>query len=92
VKEEKKTDGAAAYVAFFQFPETFAVRTRLVHLPQRDVHEIIAVNQMPVEGLAVLQLNQHGSVLRRRQQRQRQLDTPSQQSHRRGAEKFTIVG
>ena len=50
--------GAAAYVAFLQFPEAITVCIGLVHFAQGDVHKVVAVDQMSVERLAVLELDE----------------------------------
>ena len=47
---------------------TGTYRTRLDNLLQRQVHPGIALDQMTVERLAVLQLDQHGVALGRIQQ------------------------
>ena len=44
-------------VTLFQFPKAFAVRRRLVHLTQRDIHICITVNQMSVECFSIFQLD-----------------------------------
>lgn len=51
------THRAAPNIALFQLPELVALRTRLVDLPQCDVHEVVAVHKMPVERLAVFELD-----------------------------------
>jgi hypothetical protein len=50
-----------------------AYRTGLDDLLQGQVHPRVALHQVAVEGLAILQLNQHGVALRRVQQAERQL-------------------
>jgi len=56
---EKKGDGlayrASANVALLQFPEPIAIRARLVHLTEGDVHEVVAVDEMAVERFTVFQ-------------------------------------
>ena len=49
--------GAAPDVTLFQLPKALAVRCRLVHLPQRDIHKCITVNQVSVERLSVFQFD-----------------------------------
>jgi hypothetical protein len=44
-------------VTLFQCPKAFAIRCRLVHLAQRDIHKRIAVNQMSVECFSVFQFD-----------------------------------
>ena len=48
---------AASNITFFQFPKPVTIRIRLIHLTQGDVHEIVAVDEMTVEGFAVLELD-----------------------------------
>jgi len=48
---------AAPNITLFQFPELIAIRIRLIHFSQRNVHEIVAVDKMTVEGLAVLEFD-----------------------------------
>ena len=50
-------DRAASNITLFQFPELIAIRIRLIHFSQRDVHEIVAVDEMAVESLAVLEFD-----------------------------------
>jgi len=52
------THRATADVALFDFPKAIAVCARLVHLAQRDVHEVVTVDEMSVECFSVLELNQ----------------------------------
>ena len=52
------THRAAADVALFQFPETVAVCARLVYFAERDVHKVVAVDEVPVECFSVLELDQ----------------------------------
>lgn len=39
-------------------PRTHTHRTRLVHIAQRNVHKVVASNQVPVERLAILELHE----------------------------------
>ena len=55
---KRVTHCAPADIALFDLPEPVAVRARLVHLTQRDVHEVVAVDKMSVECLPILQLDQ----------------------------------
>lgn len=48
---------AATNITFFQFPKLITVRIRLIHLSQCDVHEIVAVDEVAVESLAVLEFD-----------------------------------
>ena len=50
----------------------FNPANRALYLSEVDVHPIVAVNEMAVVRLAVLELHQHGMILRCAQQRQRQ--------------------
>jgi len=52
------THRATADVAFFQFPEAVAVCARLVYFAERDVHKVVAVDEMAVECFSVLELHQ----------------------------------
>lgn len=52
------THCAAADIALFQSPESVAFRACLIDLPQRDIHEVVTVDEMPIECLSILQLNQ----------------------------------
>jgi hypothetical protein len=64
--------GAAADIAFLQFPEAIAVCVSLVHFAQGDVHEVVAVDQVSVERLAVLELDELvGALERTTQQKKR---------------------
>jgi hypothetical protein len=51
------TDCASANVTLLHFPKSIALGIRLVHLPKCDVHEIVAVYQVSVEGFAVLEFD-----------------------------------
>ena len=51
---------ASANVALLQFPEPIAIRARLVHLTEGDVHEVVAVDKMAVERFAVFQFYKLG--------------------------------
>ena len=59
-------------VALGHPPELVAVARGADHLPQVDVHPVVARDQVTVVGLAVLQLDQHGVVLGRPQEGQGQ--------------------
>lgn len=56
------THRAAADVALPELPEPVRVHARVVHLAQRDVHEVVAVHEVPVERLSVLELYQLRSI------------------------------
>jgi len=49
--------GAAPDVTLFQFPKAFAIRCRLVHFAQRDIHKCVTVNEMSVERFSVFQFH-----------------------------------
>lgn len=49
---------AATNIALFQFPKLITIRIGLIHLSQRDVHEVVTVDEMSVESLAVLEFDQ----------------------------------
>ena len=55
--KKSTTYRASANIAFFQFPESITIRIRLVYLPQGDIHEVIAVDKMTVQGFPILQLD-----------------------------------
>ena len=44
-------------ITLFQFPELITIRVRLIHFSQRDVHKIVAVDEMAVESLAILEFD-----------------------------------
>ena len=52
------THRATADVALFDFPKAIALCASLVYLAERDVHEIVAVDEMSVECFSVLELHQ----------------------------------
>lgn len=52
------THRATTYVALFQFPEAVAVCARLVYFAERDVHKVVAVDEVSVECFSVLELDQ----------------------------------
>ena len=47
-------------VALLELPEPIAVRARLIHLAEGDVHKVVAVDEMAVEGLAVFEFYKLG--------------------------------
>ena len=57
-REERRAHRAAADVALLELPEPVALCAGLVDLPERDVHEVVAVDEVAVERLAVLELYQ----------------------------------
>ena len=60
VKEiwEHDTHCAPPDITLLQFPEFVSLRARLVDFTERDVHEVVAVDKVTVERLAILQLDQ----------------------------------
>lgn len=54
----KETYSTPANIALLQLPKPISVGTRLVHLSQSNVHEIVAVDEMSVESFAVFELDQ----------------------------------
>ena len=55
--ESVQTHRATADVALFDFPKAVAVCARLVYLAERDVHKVIAVDEMSVERLPIFELD-----------------------------------
>lgn len=54
----RTTHRAATDVALFNFPKAVAICTRLVYLAECDIHKVVAVDEVSVEGLPVLELDQ----------------------------------
>jgi hypothetical protein len=52
------THRTTADVAFLDFPKAVAVCARLIYLAERDIHKVIAVDEMAIERLSVLELDQ----------------------------------
>lgn len=52
-----QTHRAASDIALFQFPEFIPVRIRLIHFSQRNIHEIVAVDEMAIKSLAILKFD-----------------------------------
>jgi hypothetical protein len=52
------THRATANVALFDFPKAVAVCARLVYFAERDVHKVVAVDEMSVERFSILELDQ----------------------------------
>ena len=63
VGDPEVLDGAASDVALGHPPELVAVPAGADHLPQVDVHPVVAAHQVPVVSLTVLELHQHGVIL-----------------------------
>ncbi len=49
---------APSDVALLQLPEPVPFRACLVDLPQRDVHEVVAVDKVSVERFSILKFDQ----------------------------------
>jgi hypothetical protein len=58
VRESGQTHRATADVALFDFPKAVALCARLVYLAERDVHKVVAVDEMSIERFSVLELDQ----------------------------------
>jgi len=54
---------ATTDVTLFDFPKAIALCARLVYLAERDVHKVVAVDEVSVERFSVLELDQHRFVL-----------------------------
>ena len=52
------TDCVSPDITLLELPEALAVAARLVHLPQGNVHEVVAVDKVAIERLAVLEFDQ----------------------------------
>ena len=63
VKGKCQTHRATADVALFDFPKAVALCARLVYLAERDVHKIVAVYEVSIERLSVLELDQLRSAI-----------------------------
>lgn len=61
--DDNTTYVVPANVDFGQPPEAFAVGARLHNLLQREVHPVVAVDEVAVERLSVLQFDEHGVAL-----------------------------
>lgn len=44
---------ASPDIALLQFPELVALRARLVHFPERDVHEVVTVHKVSIESFSI---------------------------------------
>ncbi len=53
-----QTHRATTDVALLNFPEAVAVCVRLVYLAERDVHKIVAVDEVSIERFSILELDQ----------------------------------
>jgi hypothetical protein len=56
--ESVQTHRATADVALLDFPKAVAVCARLVYLAERDVHKVVAVDEVSIERFSVLELDQ----------------------------------
>jgi hypothetical protein len=63
----------AAHVDFRQAVEAVAVRVGLDDLAQDEVHPVVAADEMAVEGLAVLELDEHWLALGGGEEAEREL-------------------
>ena len=63
IRDAEVLDGAAADVALGHPPELVPVPAGADHLPEVDVHPVVAAHQVPVVCLPILELHQHGMVL-----------------------------
>jgi hypothetical protein len=63
--EAATTHGAASDVALFDFPKAISVRVRLVYFAERDVHKVVAVDEMSIERLSIFELDQLSKVSER---------------------------
>jgi hypothetical protein len=59
------THGAASDVTLFDFPKAISVRVRLVNFAERNVHKVIAVDEMSVERFSIFELDQLSKVRER---------------------------
>lgn len=57
-------DVVSAHVAFWQSEELVAFGTRLHDFFEGEVHVGVALDEVAVEGFAVLELDEHGVALR----------------------------
>jgi hypothetical protein len=48
---------ASSDITLLHFPEPLTIRIGLVDLTEGDVHEVVTVDKMTVERLAILQLD-----------------------------------
>ena len=64
----------SSYVDFWQSEETVTFRAGLDNLFQSQVHPVIAIDEVAVESLSVLQLDEHRVALRRGKQPERELE------------------
>ncbi len=55
---EGPTYRATTDVTLFDFPKAVALCARLVYLAERDVHKVVAVDEVSVERFSVLELDQ----------------------------------
>ena len=59
------THVVTSHIDLRQSHELVAVRTRLYHFLQREVHPCVAVDEVAVERFAVFELDEHGVALGR---------------------------
>jgi hypothetical protein len=51
------THCASPNIALLHLPEPVAIRICLIYLSKRDIHEIVAVHEMAIEGLPIFKFN-----------------------------------
>ena len=62
-KRAKETHSTSTNITFLQLPKPISISTSLIHLSKRNVHEIVAVDEMSVEGFTVFELHQLYNVV-----------------------------
>jgi hypothetical protein len=58
MQEDARAYCATTNIAFFELPKLVSLGIRLVHLTQGDIHEVVTVDEVAVERLAVLKFDQ----------------------------------
>lgn len=49
--------GASTDITLLHLPEPLAIRIGLVDLTKSDIHEVVTIDEMTIECLAILQLD-----------------------------------
>ena len=62
-KAAEETHSTSTNITFLQLPKPISVSTSLIHFSKRNVHEIVAVDEMSVEGFTVFELHQLYNVV-----------------------------
>ena len=57
LRDKKHAHCAASNITLFKFPKLIAIRISLIHFSQRDIHEVVAVDEMTIKSLAVLEFD-----------------------------------